>query len=269
MNMEMVQSISMGCKPVVRKDYSHDLYDLYQNKKKGKFEIRKVTIPSGTEQQFYTKKDGMCRCVFVNDYPTVQLRERNDSIWMSDTPFEFETVKKALQLSKGKVLECGLGIGMFTFFASRKPSVKSITIVERENDVIDLVYPVVKNSKTDVINSDITEFLKSTEMKFDMIHIDIWADILPYKEFKPLIRLAEKRLEKKGVIVCWLDALAEQVFTRLSKGMIESKGFAVYPPCITCGKIFRNDYGGLCMDCADGLNISELFAMNNKESKQK
>lgn len=30
-------------------------------------------------------------------------------------------------------------------------------------------------------------------------------------------------------------------------------------PCKKCGKTIRNDYWGLCMDCADELEISELF----------
>ena len=29
-------------------------------------------------------------------------------------------------------------------------------------------------------------------------------------------------------------------------------------PCIRCGKPIRADYMGLCMDCADTLNVSEL-----------
>lgn len=30
-------------------------------------------------------------------------------------------------------------------------------------------------------------------------------------------------------------------------------------PCKRCGKAPRNDYGGICMDCADALGISEIF----------
>ena len=264
LNEQLIQSLVIGCKPVLNSDYRKDLYNIHENKKIGNYEIRKITIPRNTEQQFYTDKDGMCRCVFVDDYQSVQLREGKYNIWMSDTPMEFETNKKGIKLARGNVLECGLGIGLFTYFASKKKNVKMVTIVEKQKDVIALVYPVIKNNKTDVINSDVSKFLRDTKQKFDMIHIDIWADILPYKEFTPLVKLATKRLTKNGVIVCWLDALKEQVFNRLSKGIIESSGFAQYPPCMTCGKIYRTDYGGLCMDCADGLGISELFGGKKK-----
>lgn len=258
-NVSLIQSISIGCVPVLNSSYSKDLYNIHKNKKIGNYEIRKITIPKNTEQQFYDEKIGMCRCVFVDNYKTVQLREGEHNIWMSDTPMEFETNKRGIKLAKGNVLECGIGIGLFTYFASKKKNVKKITIVEKQKDVIDLTYPVIKNKKTNVINSDISDYLKITKEKFDMIHIDIWADILPYKEFQPLINLAKKRLNKDGVIICWLDGLKELVFNRLKKGVIDFQGFGQYPPCTTCGKIFRTDYGGLCMDCADGLGVSEIF----------
>ncbi len=264
-NQELVTSLLIGCKPISNTDYSKDLYNLHSNKKIGNFEIRKIKIPKNTEQQFYDEKEGMIRCVFVDNYKSVQLREGEGNIWMSDTPMEFETNKKGIRLAKGNVLECGIGIGFFTYFASKKRTVKKITIVEKQKDVIDLTYPVIKNKKTEIIHADIKDYLKKTNEKYDMIHIDIWADILPYTEFKPLIKLAKKKLSKNGIIVCWLDGLTELVFKRFKKGIIESKGFGQHPPCSTCGKIYRNDYGGLCMDCADGLGLSELFRGTKKK----
>src|SRR3972149_2223216 len=105
MNESLINSLVIGCKPVMNKDYPKDLYNLHENKKIGNFEIRKITIPMNTEQQFYKEEDGMCRCVFIEDYQSVQLRQGEHSIWMSDTPMEFETNKKGIKYAKGNVLE--------------------------------------------------------------------------------------------------------------------------------------------------------------------
>ena len=266
-NGQLLQSIVIGCKPIVNKDYPKDLYNLYKNKKIRKFEIRKITIPKHTEQQFYDEKEGMCRCVFVDNYKSVQLREGKEDIWMSDTPMEYETTKNSIELAKGDVLECGIGIGLFTYYASKKNKVRSITIVEKEKDIIDLVYPVIKNRKTNVIESEALSFIKNTEKKFDTIHIDIWSDILPYKELDPILKLAKKKLKPNGIVTCWLDDVWKIIKKNVKKGARTSKGIGYFDPCITCGKILRNDYGGFCMDCADGLGISDLFIDNKKRRK--
>jgi len=267
MNYKLMESVLNGCKPILKDDYNHDLYKILKNKRIGDFEIKKKTIPENTEQQYYDQKKGMGRCVFVTDYKIVQLRQGEDSIWMSDTPMEFETNKKAIALSHGDVLECGLGIGLFTYYASKKVQVKSITIVEKEKEVIDLVYPIIKNTKTNVIESNAISFLKNTKQKFDVIHIDIWGDILPYKELDPVLRIAKKKLKPNGIVTCWLDDIWVLIKKNVKKGARVSEGIGWHDPCITCGKTLRNDYGGFCMDCADGLGISDLFMHTKKRKK--
>ena len=34
-------------------------------------------------------------------------------------------------------------------------------------------------------------------------------------------------------------------------------------PCLLCGKHPRCDYDGICMDCADEMQVSEIFQSNN------
>ncbi len=40
--------------------------------------------------------------------------------------------------------------------------------------------------------------------------------------------------------------------------MKQTASIVINDPCIRCGKPLRADYMGLCMDCADTLNTSEL-----------
>lgn len=45
----------------------------------------------------------------------------------------------------------------------------------------------------------------------------------------------------------------------------QSKGIVFDDPCKRCGKTIRHDYDGLCMDCADELGVSEIFATEPEE----
>jgi 2-polyprenyl-3-methyl-5-hydroxy-6-metoxy-1,4-benzoquinol methylase len=253
----------MSLVPVSYNDYPHDLYELHKPNSIGNWEIRKVILQKGTELQFYNQKNGMTKCNFITPYKSVQLRQLKANIWMSDTPFEYETNRKAISVATGDVLECGLGLGLFTYYASKKQGVKTITIVEKAQPVIDLVYHKIKNKKTNIIKDDAISFLKSTKQKFDTIHIDIWADIVPYKEMESVIKIAKQRLRPNGMVVCWLDEFLKRVMKEIKNGARDSRGIGIFPPCITCGKTLRHDYGGFCMDCADGLGISEIFLRRN------
>lgn len=242
-----------------KQDFSQEMYKLLKPKTIGNFEIRKVTVPKGSEQQHWMKEMGMCRSVFETNFPSVQLRENGDTLWMSDVPMEQETNMRALEQARGKVLECGLGIGMFTHLASKKDEVESITVVEKYSDVIKLVYPKIKTSKTNYVNMDMLDYLMTTKERYDMIHVDIWADIINYHKMQPIIKVAKRKLKPNGTVVCWLDESLRIVLKELKKGARTSYAFGTLPPCITCGKTFRNDFSGFCMDCADALGISEIF----------
>jgi len=154
-----------------KQDYSQEMSKIHKKSRViGDFEIRKVIVPKGNEQQHWMKSLGMCRSVFH----TVQLRQ-GETLWMSDVPMEQETNNRALDEARGNVLECGLGIGMFTHLASKKDEVESITVVEKYSDVIKLVYPKIKTPKTNYVNMDMLDYLITTKERYDMIHVDIWA----------------------------------------------------------------------------------------------
>lgn len=255
--------------PVSYDQYPHDLYNLHKKKSIGNFHINKVVIPEGKELQHYTREKGMCRSVFLTPYKSVQLLDSDSSLWMSDTPMEYETNQKAIDQAEGDILELGLGIGLFTYYASKKQIVKSITIVEKEQDVIDLIYPKIKNKKTKIVRQDAIEYLKTTKNKFDTIHVDIWADITHYREIQPIVRIAKKKLKPDGIVISWLEEFLQRVMKEIKSGARRSSGIGYFEPCITCGKILRNDYGGFCMDCADGLGISEMFIKRDGKVRQK
>ena len=114
-------------------------------------------------------------------FPTVFENGRE---WMAIKPNEIETMKKPIENAKGRVLVYGLGIGYFAFMSSEKTDVESVTIVERDENVIKLferhILPQFPNKqKITIIKSDAFDFAKN-EMKkgsFNYVFTDLWHDV--------------------------------------------------------------------------------------------
>jgi len=230
----------------------------------GNFILEKKVMPKGMEVQMYDSKEGRIYWdVLSEDFPVVVLIEKTEdgkTVWMSDAPLEQESILPAVPLARGDVLICGLGIGLLPTLIKNKKSVKHIDIVEINKEVIELVFEQIKTPKMSVIHADAWKYLAETENKYDFVHVDIWGSITaPIKEIARAIELASRCLKPNGKIRCWMQELYDRIKDNLPKKPVHSSGVGVYPPCLICGKIIRNDYAGLCMDCADALGLSELF----------
>lgn len=125
------------------------------------------------------------------------------TLMMSNTPMEKRTSADFVCNAEGDVLICGLGIGLVIMPLLESEKVKSITVVEKYQDVIDCVLPQIKaydkDGKLTVICEDCFDF--KTDQKFDTIFIDIWAYInedVYNEEMKPLKRKYRKFLTEKG-----------------------------------------------------------------------
>ena len=123
------------------------------------------------------------------------------STWMSVSPNEINTMKQPIRNAKGKVLTLGCGMGYFAYMASLKADVESITIVEREQSVIDLftsfILPQFKTKdKITVIKDDAIEYMMNLEDGlYDYCFSDIWIGVM---DFEPYIETKEvcKRFRK-------------------------------------------------------------------------
>lgn len=105
---------------------------------------------------------------------------------MSDTWMERFTNQEIIEKANGDVLIAGLGIGMILTLLEEKDEVNSITVLEKNRTVIDLVAPWFNNLKIDVVHADV--FTWQPTQNFDTIYFDIWPDIsdLHYEETKTL-----------------------------------------------------------------------------------
>jgi len=97
-----------------------------------------------------------------------------DLEYMTDLPHEWDqheaAARRAIELG-GDILVTGLGLGMFCGMIAGEPSIKSITVIEKSHDVIQLVGPHV-HEKVTIICADAMEF--SPVRKFSFAWHDIW-----------------------------------------------------------------------------------------------
>ena len=182
---------------------------------------------------------------------------------MSDTPMEQEGLRIPSIIARGDILIIGLGLGLLlTLIRACNTTVRSTTFVEKNREVATLVYSKIRTQKTTLELCDGEAYLSTTKKKFDFIFIDIWGDIVaPMKEVEYWTSLAKPCLKKNGSVRCWLQELYDRIKHKLPKEPVLNPGFpGNYDPCLICGKKLRNDYAGLCMDCADNLGVSEIYA---------
>jgi hypothetical protein len=131
-------------------------------------------------------------------------RRGADNVVMSDTFMERESNLEFYQHAKGDVLIGGLGMGMVLLAVQNKPEVHLATVVEIEQEIIDLVLPQLPlNSKVNLVQGDIFRFV--TNHLFDTIYFDIWNEVnaVNWKQMKKLHRRFRKNLKPGGWMSSW------------------------------------------------------------------
>ena len=163
-------------------------------------------------------------------YPAI-YQESIKSTWMSISPNEVFTMKKPIYNAKGKVLTLGCGMGYFAYMASLKKEVESITIIELEQDVIDLfesyILPQFENrDKIKIIKGDAIEYLKNVkDGEYNYCFADIWIGV---EDFEPYFSIKEiGRNFKKTKMEYWIEEsfciyLSSYIFTEILKDFSKS-----------------------------------------------
>lgn len=146
--------------------------------------------------------------------------------WMTVTPNEIETMKEPIRRASGDVLTLGLGLGYFAFHASQKDTVTSVTVVEKDPDVIRLfseeLLPQFPNrQKINIVKADAFRYLKETlpEKKFSYLFADLWHD--PSDGLELYLRLKKEIPENLPtdywIEVSLLSLLRQIVFRKLRR----------------------------------------------------
>lgn len=135
----------------------------------------------------------------------------NGGVMMSDTDMEYRTNLEAITSARGYALIMGLGLGyVIRAIAARERYdtspldkwVRSITVIEKSQDVIDLVLPHLKDLpfNLEVIHADALAFVPSKGMRFDFIYHDIWpeSDVDNLTEISKLKRRWGRRCDEQA-----------------------------------------------------------------------
>ena len=154
---------------------------------------------------------------FNEDFKYIALKE-NDITWMSITPHEIESMKKDIDFATGNVLQVGLGLGYFTYMVSLKEDVKSITVIENNQDIIDLFTKNILSqfkykNKITIINIDAIKHFNKMKTSYDYIFIDTYHNAVDGLE----MYLRSKHLEKETLFSFWIE---EEILALLRRYMI-------------------------------------------------
>ena len=79
-------------------------------------------------------------------------------VWMVDDPPHWWAMEDHAQVFHGHVLVAGLGLGLIVHTLTANPNVERITVVEREQDVIDLISPHIPHDKLTIEHGDFWEW---------------------------------------------------------------------------------------------------------------
>ena len=125
--------------------------------------------------------------------------------WMTLLPNEIITTKPHIEKAHGNVLTFGLGLGYFAFHTANKSNVYSVTVVDRDENVIrlfcDNILPLSPNKeKIKIVCADAFEYAEKHYKTdgYDFVFTDIWHDpsdgvglYLKMKEYEKLCPKSE------------------------------------------------------------------------------
>ena len=116
----------------------------------------------------------------------------NGSLAMSNTDMELRTNRNFILDAHGDVLIGGLGIGGIVFCIQDKPEVKSITVLEKSQDGIDLITSQQTfNEKVKIVCADVFEWKPDAGIRYDCIYMDVWNTI-SRDEYKQMVALKRR-----------------------------------------------------------------------------
>ena len=108
----------------------------------------------------------------------------NGREWMTIKPNEMETMKEPIRAAYGNTVVFGLGLGYYAFMVSEKENVHSVTIIERDQNVISLFQEHLlpqfpHKNKIRIIQADAFDYLthEMSRNVYDFAFADIWHDI--------------------------------------------------------------------------------------------
>ncbi len=112
--------------------------------KKGIYEMYGVPAPDNIRYKYYR---------IMKPITITALEIENKTVMVDDVPHYYGMVNHAKYYS-GTVLVAGLGLGLIVHTLAQNPDVSRIVVVERSQDVINLVGPLVPSKNLEIVHAD-------------------------------------------------------------------------------------------------------------------
>lgn len=190
----------------------------------GEFAIKHKIRPAGT-----TLRSGNMRTaiygqkaddIFFPNRTRWHALTEDGGVWMTDDPIEQRQHDEQLRQMRGHVLVGGLGLGYAVVALAHNRGVKSITVVERSQDVVNLTWDATVESvktvrprlKLELVVDDLFTYLKAwtpvmadatVGQPFNWAFYDIWQSDGESTFHTVVIPLRELSRDKVGRVVCW------------------------------------------------------------------
>ena len=210
-----------------------DMATVLESRSSERFEIGRLELSEGMVEnaQFRDIINGRRENDGQKPGVVMQLRDKAGNIIMSDTEMERRTNQWFVRKSQGDVLIGGLGLGMILLAIQDKPEIRSITVVELEQEIIDLVSPQLPlNDKVMIICGDILTWKPPKGIKYDTIYFDIWNAICEdnYEDMKLLNRRFGRKLNRDNPN-CWMSSWRyDEVKKAVYDGRIEERRYKLF-----------------------------------------
>lgn len=186
-NIELNQEISKGVAKISTFEFKNENNPLYN---------MRIMMDGG---RMFRVLDGKYVRLFVDK-----------ELMMSDTNMERISNEEFVRKANGRVFIAGLGIGMIIHALKEKVDngeVTELVVMEKYQDVIDLVSPYLEGIPVKIVCDDILTYKPTKEDVFDTIYFDIWATI--DEENLSEIRMLHNRWKNKknkSNPDCWMDS---------------------------------------------------------------
>jgi 16S rRNA A1518/A1519 N6-dimethyltransferase RsmA/KsgA/DIM1 with predicted DNA glycosylase/AP lyase activity len=103
---------------------------------------------------------------------------RNGELIMSNTPDEIDDFLDFVYEARGSVLVNGLGLGVLLKALLNKPQITEVIVIEKSQDVINLVAPTyLVDKRVKIVCADAFEYKPEKGKRFNAVWHDIWDAI--------------------------------------------------------------------------------------------
>jgi hypothetical protein len=129
--------------------------------------------------------------------------------WMCTNPCDMLDHKCVLDAARGRVLLTGLGLGLALVFCSANKAVRSVTVVEKDSRVVDLVWPMIRNRvrvpEVEILVADANSY--DPYRRFDFAYLDHTFAEPPPEAVRHVSSMAKDVRtwwsEAQGVLATW------------------------------------------------------------------